>query len=140
MNLRILLLCLCCAVWTACSSQNARPSMAPDTVVLGAIDQPRSGAEFRQPFAILGWAWAADGVQWVGIYSDGEFLGYAKVGLSRPDVQKVYPDKRGTETSGWQFDADPGLFIHGGHKITVDVCSKTGTVHSLGTIEVNTLH
>jgi len=114
--------------------------MAPDSNLLGVFDEPRDGAQIKQPFVIAGWAISEDGIEWAGVYVDGEFLGYARTGLSRPDVHNAYPDKKGSATSGWQFDADPGLFTSGGHRISVDVRSKAGVIHSLGTKSIDIVH
>ena len=89
---------------------------------------------------MTGWAISEDGIEWVGVYVDGEFLGYAKNGLSRPDVHNAYPDRSGSATCGWQFAADPGLFTAGGHRITIDVRSKSGAIYSLGTKSVTIVH
>jgi hypothetical protein len=140
MKLRILLLCAIGLFSAGCSQQNARHSMAPDSNLLGVFDEPRDGAQIKQPFVIAGWAISEDGTEWVGVYVDGEFLGYAKTGMSRPDVHNAFPDKKGSATSGWSFDADPGLFTNGGHRITVDVCSKTGAIYSLGTKSIDIVH
>jgi len=140
MKERLSLLCVSFVLLCGCGRQNAGHPMAPDIDVLGAIDQPREGTQINQPFAVSGWAVTSDGIQWVAIYVDGEFLAYAKTGLSRPDVHNLYPDKRDSGSSGWQFDADPGLFINGEHRLTIDVCSKGGLIRSLGTVSVDVVH
>ena len=140
MKLRVLWLCAICLFAAGCSPPNARHPIAPDIDLRGVFDAPTDGARFQQPFAIGGWAISDDGIEWVGVYVDGEFLGYAKTGLSRPDVHGQYPEVKGSATSGWQFDAEPGLFTSGDHRITVDACSKIGVIHSLGAKSIQIVH
>jgi hypothetical protein len=134
-----ILLCIVVAFCAGCDRRNQAP-IAPDKDLVGAFDEPQNGAEFNRQFAIRGWAASEDGIRWVGVYVDGEFLGYARTGLSRPDVYRAYLGLKNSATSGWQFDADPGLFTQGGHRIAVEVCSQTGVIHALGAVSVNIDH
>jgi hypothetical protein len=135
------LLSFCAAALLVCGcTQQKTPHMAPDKVTLGAIDEPASGSRLNHPFPIRGWALSPQGIEWVAVYTDGNLLGYAHLGDDRRDVYKANDATPGSATSGWHFDAHPGLFSEGSHSITVEACSKTGASYSIGAITVDIVH
>ena len=92
------------------------------------------------PFAIRGWALSEDGIHSVAVYIDSNFLTYAKTGLARPDVGTVFNRIEGSSQSGWQFDADPGLFMEGPHDIKIEACSNKGVIVMIGVARVEIRH
>jgi hypothetical protein len=102
----------------------------------GKMDEPVTGRQIAEPFAIRGWVISEEGVDQVMIYVDGKLLGNAHLGSERPDVKAAYPKARDNLTCGWQFDATPAMFTPGEHEIAALARSKGGAVCELSKAKV----
>jgi N-acetylmuramoyl-L-alanine amidase len=96
--------------------------------------------EFPNPNDLLGgtvtfYGWALDengGVRTVNIYIDGQFMGPAAYGFSRPDVQRVYPHVQGVVNSGWSFTINTAQLSNSKHRLTVEVLDNAGNKSIIG--------
>ncbi|PWX13796.1 hypothetical protein CYK67_09060 [Clostridium perfringens] len=59
------------------------------------MDSPSHGQGVKdKKLTVRGWALNDSGVKAVKVYVDGKFVGNAKTGISRPDVNNKYQDIR----------------------------------------------
>lgn len=88
------------------------------------IDNPASGATIKGATSeINGWSINPSGVKKVEIYVDNQLKGTAQIGGSRPDINAVYPEYPGANTSGFSYTLDT---------ISLSAGSKTLKVVSIG--------
>lgn len=66
-----------------------------------------------------GWALDRDGVIQVRINIDGNEVGFATYGLSRPSVSQQYPDFPNSIGPGWEFSFDSRTLSNGPHHLQV---------------------
>jgi beta-N-acetylglucosaminidase len=100
---------------------------------LGFIDTPKSGSTIAGITNIRGWYLDGSGVSKIEIFLDGKFIGNAQYGLSRPDVQNVYPEYFNSN-AGFSYSLDTLQFTDGSHTLTVKEIGKNGKVHTLSSI------
>ncbi len=96
------------------------------------IDDPSAGQQIgaNSTFQVRGWALNASGVAKVEVYSDGNLVGNATLGYSRPDVNKAYPGYPGGSTSEFRALIGAMPSTTGTHTISIKVYGKDGSVSS----------
>jgi hypothetical protein len=104
--------------------------------VLGYLDVPVAGARIGNSLDVGGWALSQVGIREVTIYLDGRPVGAAKLGVHRPDVQKVHPQFRDSLTAGFQATIDLGRVDAGSHVIAVEVEANDGGRRDLTNIPI----
>lgn len=95
------------------------------------IDTPTQQANLyslNNKINIGGWSINGNGVQKVQVYLDNSYKGDANIGVSRPDVYKIYPKYAGSATSGYNFSLDISSIPDGNHTITVNSIGNDGVV------------
>jgi hypothetical protein len=70
---------------------------------LGHLDTPTPGVTASGSIRLSGWALADSGISRIDVYLDGKLVYSGRVGIRRPDVQKVYPNFRDADISGFDF-------------------------------------
>jgi hypothetical protein len=80
---------------------------------------------------LFGWALDDDGVAAVDILVDNSFIGRARYGESRPDVNAIFPGFPDGVKSGWFFALDTTNYLNGEHVVTARVISKAGEARLL---------
>ena len=98
------------------------------------IDSPTYNQVVEESDAIVsGWALNPSGVDKINVYMDGNFIGNANLGISREDVNKVYPGYPGGSNSGYNYIIPNNSVGNGNHTITVEVIGKDGSKSSADT-------
>jgi hypothetical protein len=80
--------------------------------------------------SVEGWALAAPRITAISIALDGEELGSARLGLSRPDVARAFPAMRDGGEAGFAFAAAVPAPTTGEHELRVVVTLEDGTRRS----------
>ena len=102
-----------------------------------AMDSPSHGQEVKdKKLTVRGWALNDSGVKAVKVYVDGKFVGNAKTGISRPDVNNKIPGYPGGNNSGYSLDVDLTNIAPGKRSIKVEQIGNDGTSKSI-TREIN---
>ena len=68
-----------------------------------------------------GWALDWEGVLDVAVFVDGELIGLATYGLTRPDVLALYPGYPNSLAPGWRINVDTRLLSNGEHFLELRV-------------------
>jgi len=84
----------------------------------------KSTSQISGNYNITGWFGDTIGVSKISIFIDGIFVGDAVYGISRPDVQKVYPYF--TSNTGFRFMLDTSKLSNGTHTITIIETAANG--------------
>jgi hypothetical protein len=99
----------------------------------GYIEMPQRDDLVGGTVTFYGWALDENGgIRNVGIYIDGQFMGPAAYGYSRPDVHKVYPFVTDAVHSGWTFTIDTTQLTNAKHRLTVEVTDSLGDKSIIG--------
>lgn len=102
----------------------------------GYIDNPINYDFVKGNVVFHGWALDENlGVQNVEIFVDGNFMGIASYGHSRPDVQAAYPTIPGAAQSGWRFNLDTTQLSDARHRVTVQVLDRAGFRSTIGSVD-----
>jgi Bacterial Ig domain len=109
----------------AAQSQQAEPP----TVY---IDAPAQGSTVSSIVTVSGWtvdnaSEVGTGMSSVKVQVDGEVVGNATYGLSRPDVCGVYPGRPGCPNVGFSFSLNTSSLTPGTHTITVTATDSDAT-------------
>lgn len=93
------------------------------------IDNPVNNSTIsnKNSFAINGWAVNSSGIKEVKIYVQDNFVGNATIGISRPDVKKVYPDYINADKSGYEYILNTAAIPEGTKAIKVQAIGNDGT-------------
>ena len=98
--------------------------------ILGAVDSPARGATLRGSPVIGGWALAESGVDRVAIYIDKQFIAFAALGGSRPDIAKTtFASFPNSANCGWGTVIDLSQMLEGEHELVMQVKTKAGHLH-----------
>jgi hypothetical protein len=92
----------------------------------GDIDLPVEGGFFGGVVMITGWALDPEGIDLVQIFVDGEFVGNATRGFSRPEVAADHPALPESLSAGWSFALDTRALADGHHQLQVLVIDDLG--------------
>jgi hypothetical protein len=98
----------------------------------GTIDVPAPGAKLSADARVVGWAIDDVSVAEVEVRLDGEVLGTAHHGLSRPDVAEDYPGLPGAPDFGFAFDLAGRDVTPGDHELEVRLRDAAGNTLRLG--------
>jgi hypothetical protein len=115
----------------ALQSQQWGPS--PFTAV-GYLDVPESGDVLRGSATVTGWAWALNGVASVDVFVDGNRVGRATYGISRPDIPIVFPGA--PSNAAYQYSLDTTRFPNGSHTVVAKATDGAGRVATFVTKQV----
>lgn len=100
-----------------------------------------SAEVFCNGIEVSGWALSPEGIEKVELYLNGSFLGIARYGLSRPDVQVAYPRVTDSINSGYTalvfYDQEKEVCEQ--QKLTVRAIDKAGRCSSL-TLQIQSYH
>ncbi|SDM69732.1 Ig-like domain-containing protein [Bacillus sp. OK048] len=99
---------------------------------VGYIDSPLSGIQSNGEITVSGWYLDVSGVSKIEVFVDGMYVGQAQYGLSRPDVQQVFPEF-GNGNSGYRFTLNTAQYSQGEHTVTVKETGNNGSTSSLTT-------
>jgi uncharacterized protein YjdB len=109
----------------------------PDSLL--NLDSPQQNQNFKNQNSVNVGGWALDitGVKQISVLVDNKQVGTTNTGVSRPDVNKFYPDYN-TSNSGFNYNLDISKLTNGSHTITVNSTGNSGeTVSATKTITVN---
>ncbi|MDD3223929.1 MAG: Ig-like domain-containing protein [Clostridium sp.] len=109
------------------------PSNGKNMSSLLCVDTPQNNskvASLNNQLTVSGWSLDGYGVQKVQVYVDGTYKQDATIGVSRPDVNNVYPGYVGGTTSGYSTNLDISSLSGGVHTITVKSIGNDGQVQS----------
>lgn len=111
-----------------CPSASASSTSA---TLIGFIDVPAAGDTVSGTIEIAGWALDEVKMDRVEIYLDGQYLGNAAYGNSRPDVDHDYPGRPGAPHFGYMYRLDSTSFSNGPHKIEAIAVNAAGVKQAL---------
>lgn len=103
---------------------------------IGVMDEPTAGSTVNGTINVRGWTLSGSGVKKVDVLVDDNIVGQAQIGLSRPDVQKVYPEYQ-NGNAGFQFALNTLNLSNGIHSITVKATAQNGSTQQLQVVKVN---
>jgi hypothetical protein len=90
-----------------------------ESVPFGFLDSPALGQTISGIYSVYGWALVENQpIERVEIYLDGELIGEAFYGESRPDVANAYPGREGSPNFGYSFQLDTTLYSNGIHTLS----------------------
>ncbi|WP_073336851.1 Ig-like domain-containing protein [Clostridium grantii] len=105
------------------SSRNVNIVKIPSKM---ALDFPKANTEIKSNFKISGWVLNASGINGVNIYVDDIFMGKAEIGLTREDVNKVYPGYRSGDKGGYCYDLSVYNVSLGKHIVKIEAIGVDG--------------
>ena len=79
--------------------------------------------------ALKGWAFGRSPLQTMAVLLDDEAIGYAELGLERPEIGNLYPKIAHARQSGFAFDAQTGRSVAGKHQVTLRTSFADGQTH-----------
>jgi beta-N-acetylglucosaminidase len=92
----------------------------------GYIDNPTNGSTIKGDTTVRGWYLDVSGVTKIEILVDGNRIGEAQIGITRPDVSQAFPDYQNAN-SGYQFTLNSTLFADGQHTLAVKETGGNGS-------------
>jgi hypothetical protein len=104
---------------------------AADQPPIGYIDAPSDYQFIDGLFLVLGWAYDFQGVQRVDVDLDGQVVGVATYGLSRPDVPSNDP-RVGSSNVGFSYVLDTTQLPNSPHDLVIYVLDKKGHRAEIG--------
>lgn len=105
-----------------------------DLASLGFIDFPQTFDYVGGEVTFHGWAIDENGgIAAVEIIIDGNYVGSAQYGFSRPDVRQQFPQF--TIDSGWRFTMDTRMLSNSRHRLTVRVLDARGKRSEIGSVD-----
>ncbi|MDQ1000803.1 beta-N-acetylglucosaminidase [Neobacillus niacini] len=103
---------------------------------VGWMDDPATGTTVSGNSTVRGWLIDGSGVAKVEVLVDGDVVGQAQYGLSRPDVLTYYPEYQNSN-GGYEFTLNTENLSNGTHYITVRSTALNGTTKHLQGVTVN---
>lgn len=91
------------------------------------IDNPSTSSQIGNSTLVRGWALNDSGVHNVRVYVNGVYKATADYGVSRPDVNRVYPGYSSGDNAGYQVDLDTSYLADGIHEIKVIATGNDGS-------------
>ncbi|NHM30023.1 Ig-like domain-containing protein [Neobacillus terrae] len=104
--------------------------------IRGTLDSPLNGSTVNGDSLVRGWLLDPNGVSKIEVLVDGKIIGQAQYGISRPDVQKIFPAYNNSN-AGYQYTLATSNLTNGLHSLSVRETSKNGTVLNLSSKTVN---
>lgn len=107
----------------------------------GFIDSPRPIHIYSGTVTVIGWALDFEGVSTVEVLANGQVVGLASYGVSRPGVSSRYPGFPNSAAPGFTFQFDTTVVADGWVDLIVRVTDVFGNRTIIGerTIRVNNL-
>lgn len=102
----------------------------------GGVDQPTAGQTLSGSVVIGGWTFDNSQLSRVEVLVDGQFVGTASYGSSRPDVAAVYPNA--PADAGFSYRLDTTQFGDGQHQLVVTATDLSGNVAILANRSIST--
>jgi N-acetylmuramoyl-L-alanine amidase len=103
---------------------------------LGYIEFPNRDDLIGGTVTFYGWALDENGgVRAVSIFVDGQYMGPAAYGFSRPDVRDVYPHIQNAVNSGWAYTINTAQLANSKHRLTVQVTDNAGHDSIIGSVD-----
>jgi hypothetical protein len=98
------------------------------------IDSPNSNTQASGPYTAGGWAVDnTTSINSISIQVDGQFVGLATYGNSRPDVCAVYSTSPGCPNVGWTYSLNTSALADGLHTFTA-VTASNNLTHAVASI------
>ena len=89
---------------------------------LGSIESPvQTNLTNMTTVDVKGWGLNAEGVKWVNVYVDNKLTGKAQYGLTRNDVNKLYPGYINGAKSGFQYKLNTNGVTVGKHLLRIEI-------------------
>jgi hypothetical protein len=98
----------------------------------GDIYLPKNGLTYAGTVQVQGWALDWEGVGQVLVVIDGDVVGAATYGLSRPGVSSLFPGYPDSAAPGWSFNLDTTKFSDGKHDLEILVNDDLGVQTYIG--------
>jgi len=114
-----------CAVGAGAFCPSTVPSNT-NAIPFGFTDIPVPGETISGTIEVAGWALDEIRIDRVEIYLDGQLIGNATYGNSRPDVEHDYPGRPGTPNFGFIFILDTTSYSNGSHIIGAIAVNSSG--------------
>jgi len=117
---------------------NSTSAMNSDTIPVGFLDSPAPNETISG--VVTGYGWALDDggpIDRVELYLDGEYIGNAVYGASRPDVANDYPGREDSPNFGYTFELDTTLYSNGSHTLSAVAFGVSGNQGTLYPESVN---
>jgi len=117
---------------------NSTSSTNSNTIPFGFLDSPAPDETVSG--VVTGYGWALDDggpIDRVEIYLDGEYIGNAVYGASRPDVANDYPGREDSPNFGYTFELDTTLYSNGSHTLSAMAFGVSGNQGTLYPESVN---
>ncbi len=108
------------------------PVLAQETII-GSFGSSGNGASGAM--RIFGWALADSGVDRVVMQVDGEDVGTALYGRTRPDITALHPDFPDAHEPGFNFIVNTTDYLNGTHQVSLKVTSLDGKTQVVETKE-----
>ena len=98
---------------------------------IGNLEEPSNNETIvNNTLKIKGWALDSSGIKEVRAYIDEKDLGIIKYGISRVDVDKVYPGYINGSNSGFEGTINVSGIAKGNRKLIVKVIANDGTIQT----------
>ena len=98
---------------------------------IGNLEEPNNNETIvNNTLKIKGWALASSGIKEVRAYIDEKDLGIIKYGISRVDVDKVYPGYINGSNSGFEGTINVSGIAKGNRKLIVKAKANDGTIQT----------
>jgi hypothetical protein len=123
----ITIVAILASLWLA----GCRSDRIPRELPVGNLDTPKPGEMAKGSLRISGWALSKEGIERVDVYLDGVLAVSSHTGVTRSDVQKVFPNDQKSETAGFDFQLDLAGKPPGTHDFTVQARSSDDAVREL---------
>lgn len=112
------------------SYAQSRPVVISNLPAKGWIDTPKFNQVLQGKTQIKGWMLDGRGVSNLEVMIDGNKLGDANYGISRPDVEKINPQYQNAN-SGFQLPLNTFNLTNGQHTLTIKETALNGTSYEL---------
>jgi hypothetical protein len=105
----------------------------------GNLDFPMKDTKVKGTFNVSGWFLDGAGISKIEVMVDGNVVGDATYGLSRPDILSAFPDYN-NGNSGFKYSIDSTNLAEGQHTITVKAYNSLNETTSLSERTFNVSH
>ena len=96
------------------------------------LDYPETNKVIKDgKLYVKGWAVTAFGVKQINVLVDNTLIGTTNVGVSRPDVQQVYPNYYNSANSGFETTFDISSLSNGVKTLSVQIVSNDGSIQTI---------
>jgi hypothetical protein len=112
-----------------------KKSPACHGLLIGSVDQPKTGAKLSASASVSGWVLADQPISRVSIYVDRRLLQSFVPNEQRPDVDSLYPQSP-DKYKGWESSINLSQFAPGSHEIEVRAIEKDGCEQDFALISI----